>query len=102
MIQVEVLAEAAEDLENIARRYESRRVGLGDAFLDAQGQLFERIEENPQQFPIMYKDVRRALMRRFPVATWFRLTGYRGLVIAIIDLRRRPGLWQTRQLTDEP
>lgn len=96
MTRLEVLAEAAWDLENAAFWYESQRLGLGGEFTDEARSLLKRIEESPLQFPIVYRDARRALMSRFPFAVYFRLVEDRGLILAVMDLRRKASRWQTR------
>lgn len=46
--------------------YEDRRDGLGHEFLKEVKAVFKKIEDNPLRHPVMYRDVRRALVRRFP------------------------------------
>jgi hypothetical protein len=46
--------------------YEGDASGLGRRFRQAIDVLAERMSENPRQFPIVFKNVRRALLRRFP------------------------------------
>ena len=96
MTRLEILAEAAWDLEEAANWYESRRPDLGIGFTDEARFLLLRIEENPRQFPIVYRDARRALMSRFPFAIYFRLVGNIALVIAVMDLRRKASRWRRR------
>ena len=96
MTQLEILAEAAWDLEKAGFWYESQRIGLGSEFTDEARALFERIEESPLHFPVVYRDARRALMSRFPFAVYFRLVEKRGLILAVMDLRRKAGRWQSR------
>jgi hypothetical protein len=96
MIRLEVLAEAAWDLEEAAFWYESQRLDLGLEFTEVARSLLKRVEENPLQFPVVYQDARRALMNRFPFAKLFRLVKGRGLVVAVLDLRRRTSRWRHR------
>ena len=46
--------------------YEDEARGLGRRFSEAIDAVTERMSVNPQQFPIVFKNVRRALLRRFP------------------------------------
>jgi hypothetical protein len=46
--------------------YEREAAGLGRRFREAISALVDRMSNNPRQFPIVYKNVRRALLRRFP------------------------------------
>lgn len=46
--------------------YEGEAPGIGRRFRDAIDALAERMSASPRQFPIVFKNVRRALVRRFP------------------------------------
>jgi toxin ParE1/3/4 len=46
--------------------YEGEATGLGRRFRQSIDALIERMSENPRQFPVVLKNVRRALLRRFP------------------------------------
>ena len=91
---VRPLAEA--DLEQAANWYDEEQAGLGSRFLSDVDQVFERIRERPQQFPVVSGDIRRALLHTFPYAVYFRETGETIRVLAVLHLRRRPGLWRVR------
>jgi plasmid stabilization system protein ParE len=51
--------------------YEGEAPGLGRRFRQAIDALAERMSANPRQFPVVFKSVRRALVRRFPYALFF-------------------------------
>src|SRR5688572_32222284 len=91
---VRPLAEA--DLDQAARWYDEERVGLGSRFVSEVDHLFGRIRERPQQFPSVSGDIRRALLHTFPYAVYFRETDETIRVLAVLHLRRRPGLWRVR------
>jgi plasmid stabilization system protein ParE len=63
------LAEA--DVRDAAFWYESKREGLGAEFALELDALFERIADNPGQFPEIGEGIRRALLHRFPYAAYF-------------------------------
>ena len=96
MTRIEVRPAAALDLEVAAEWYESQRNGLGDEFLTEADRLKSRIAENPRQFPVVYRDARRALLRRFPFAIYFRLLSNRALIVAVSDQRMNPSRWRRR------
>jgi plasmid stabilization system protein ParE len=51
----------------------------------------------PRQFPVIYKNVRRALLRRFPYALMFVIEADETLtIIACFHGSRDPALWQKR------
>jgi hypothetical protein len=60
--------------------------------------LVERITNSPRQFPIVFKNVRRALLHRFPYALFFVVEGNSLTVIACFHASRNPSHWQGRVL----
>ena len=46
--------------------YERKASGVGRRFRQAIDTLIGRMGDNPRQFPVVFKNVRRALLRRFP------------------------------------
>jgi plasmid stabilization system protein ParE len=91
---VRPLAEA--DLEQAANWYDEEQAGLGSRFLSDVDQVFGRIDAMPLQFPVVSENIRRALLHTFPYAVYFRETDETIRVLAVLHLRRRPGLWQVR------
>jgi plasmid stabilization system protein ParE len=60
--QVIVRPAAAADIEDAYRWYESQRVGLGDEFLEALRVTRDRVLEQPEAFPALHRNTRRALI----------------------------------------
>jgi hypothetical protein len=56
------------DIQAAAVWYEDQRSGLGVRFLDELDLVFQRITDNPRQFPPVEGDVHRALLNHFPAA----------------------------------
>jgi len=57
-----VLIETAErDVNSATLWYEREAAGLGRQFLDAVDAALQRIADNPQQFPLVYRKQRRAV-----------------------------------------
>lgn len=88
----------AARLEVIAAQdwYEREARGLGDQFRAELEVQLTRIAENPLQFMQMLDDVRRARLRRFPYALFFRLLDDGIFVIACFHSRRDPLIWRSR------
>jgi toxin ParE1/3/4 len=57
---------------------------------------FRRISENPLIYPDVHRGVRRALVRRFPYAVFYRLRGEGVQVIAVLHQARNPPSWKRR------
>jgi hypothetical protein len=57
--------------------------------------VIQRMSANPWQFPVVYKSIRRALLRHFPYALMFVIEADETLtVIACFHGSRDPKHWQ--------
>jgi plasmid stabilization system protein ParE len=70
--------------------YESQRGGLGAEFLSEVLQVFDRLAETPLIYQTVYRDVRRAMVRRFPYLIWYRVFGEVVTVLACSHGRQDP------------
>ena len=93
---VRLREEADEDLSAAASWYEQQRPGLGHAFLDEALTSLRRIVEQPQMSPIVHRDIRRALIHRFPFGIYYRIEPAHIVVIAVMHGSRHPRRWQIR------
>lgn len=57
---------AKDELEEPAAWYEERQRGLGEELLSEVEEAIERAANHPTLHPVVYGDVRRAVLRRFP------------------------------------
>ena len=73
-----------------------QRAGLGEDFLSAVQEVLDRIQQNPQMYGVVYRDVRRGLLRRFPYGVFYRVETNRVLILAVYHSRRDPQGWQSR------
>ncbi len=87
---------AEADVREAALWYEGKREGLGAEFTLELDALYERILQNPRQFPEIGEGARRALLRRFPYAIYFVAGEEAVIVIAVLHQQRRPETWRTR------
>jgi plasmid stabilization system protein ParE len=88
--------EARAEFDEATDWYGQRRAGLGDAFVDAVQDVLKRIGTAPRIHAVVWKDVRCALVRRFPYAVYYRVEPERVVVIAVFHTKRDPGAWQSR------
>jgi plasmid stabilization system protein ParE len=88
--------EADRDLADAASWYEQQRAGLGHEFLDDAQSLFDRIGEEPLNFPVIYRRARRAVMNRFPFCVYFVVERTDIVVFAVIHGTRHPRHWKGR------
>lgn len=88
--------ESELDLENAVFWYEAQSVGLGQQFLDETMAILSVIAEAPLVYPIVHRNTRRALMRRFPFGVYYRIDSSLVLVVAIMHGSRNPQRWKGR------
>ena len=91
-----VRSEAEVELEDAFIWYEQQVPGLGSQFLFAVDAVIHSIHRNPLQYPVVHKDIRRALTRRFPYQIFFIINDTQIVVIAIFHGMRHPAEWQSR------
>jgi len=87
---------AREELIEAQDWYEGEAPGLGRRFREAIDALTERMSANPLQFPMVFKNARRALLRRFPYSLFFVIDDDTLLVIACFHASRDPSHWRKR------
>lgn len=87
---------AAKELIEAQDWYKKEAPGLGSRFRAAIDVSIERMAANPRQFPIVFKNARRALLRRFPYGLFFVIEDETLIVIACFHASRDPSQWQGR------
>lgn len=65
--------EAAADVRAAVRWYEARRPGLGQEFEAALEADLALLREAPTAFPVVHRELRKLLLRRFPYTLYFRI-----------------------------
>jgi plasmid stabilization system protein ParE len=88
--------EANKDLLEARAWYDNIRPKLGERFAHAVEGTIEAIAEHPLQFRVVYRNLRRAGVRRFPYGIFFEFQEHRIVVIACFHGRRNPRRWQSR------
>jgi plasmid stabilization system protein ParE len=88
--------QAEADIVEARSWYEQRRTGLGREFLDGVQAVLVAVAERPTQYPVVYRDVHRALVRRFPYGIFYVPTGDDIFVVACFHAKRDPALLTDR------
>lgn len=91
---VRVAAEA--DITAARLWYEQQRDGLGVEFLDAVEAVLDRLEAVPEMHQVIWQNVRRAKLKRFPYLVYYRVLADRTEVLAVMHGRRHPSAWKSR------
>ena len=88
--------EAELDIQDVFEWYEAQSLGLGSEFVRAVDTCLSSIGRNPLAYPIIYKQARRALIRRFPYGILYVFEQEIISVIACFHAKRDPKSWQDR------
>lgn len=95
-LELIVRPEAEEEMAEAYNWYEERMHGLGSEFLLNVDATMNSILRNHQQYPVVYKNLRCALTRRFPYQILFVTEDTLIVVVAVFHARRDPKHWQER------
>jgi toxin ParE1/3/4 len=93
---IRLLPEAKAEFDLAADWYDRQRAGLGVDFVRAVRKVLDRIAANPRLHMTTYRDVRKAVVNRFPYVVLYREENGEVIVIAIFHCARNPAIWQAR------
>jgi len=94
--EIIVRPEAAREVQEAFDWYEEKSEGLGLEFLRAADACMAGIRRSPIASPVMYQEVRRALLRKFPYAIFYIVKEERIIVLACFHAKRAPIDWMRR------
>jgi plasmid stabilization system protein ParE len=88
--------EAEEELLEAIDWYETRSQGLGAEFVRCVDACLGRIQRNPESYPIVHRETRMAVMRRFPYLLLYRIHLDEASIVAVFHAKRNPKQWKGR------
>ena len=89
-------SEAEQEFEYAHDYYNSIRRELGLQFLTQVEIVLTRISLHPQIHQVVFEDIRKGVVKRFPYCVFYRAHPDRIEVISVFDARQDPKLWQSR------
>ncbi|PJZ64812.1 addiction module toxin RelE [Leptospira wolffii] len=87
-LEVRIKPSAEDDILRSVRYYNSKKESLGFEFVLELDYCFERIGLFPEIGPIVFKDFRQILTRRFPFRIFYKIASNRIEVYAILHQSR--------------
>lgn len=82
---------AAElDVAEAQRWYEDQQGGLATEFHAEFSAILSRLAETPLIYPVIYRNVRRAVLHRFPYLVWYRVQSSLVTVLACTHGKANP------------
>jgi len=96
MPTIHLTALAEKEIDEAEFWYESQLPGLGHAFHDEVDQKIAQIAVTPLQYPAIRRDIRRAVVKRFPFSVLFRIKGDVIFVVGCFHAKRNPARLRSR------
>lgn len=87
---------AINDLEESFEYYNHKVEKLGNKFAEEVDNTFVQIKRNPKQFEKPYKEIRKALVNRFPFIIFFTIKNKTIYILAIFHSSRNPKIIKER------
>jgi plasmid stabilization system protein ParE len=89
-------SDADAELAEAREWYARQRSDLDAEFMNCIDETLLRIGRNPSPYQIVYRNLRRAVVRRFPFAVFYEIGIDEIQVVAIFHSRRDPEIWKSR------
>ena len=87
---------AKQELLKTIKYYENSREGLGIEFLIEFQRTIKRILQFPNAWSKLSKNTHRCLTNRFPYGIIYRTLKNEIIIIAVMQLNRKPNYWKSR------
>lgn len=87
---------AEKDILDAVFWYENQVKGLGSRFFLSVDAAIQSIQHNPKIYPEVYKNFRRALIKKFPYGIYYFIEDDAIIIIAVYHEKRDPNNWKKR------
>jgi len=94
--EVQVRRAAELDIAEAQGWYETQQTGLGAQFRSEVSRVIDRLAGAPLIYQVVHRDIRRAIVRRFPYLVWYRVAAETVIVLACTYAGRDPERVKTR------
>jgi len=87
---------AKNELNEAIDYYEECQLGLGFEFSKEIYSTIHRIIRYPRAWSLLSNNTRRCLINRFPYGIIYQILNEKILIIAVMQLNRKPTYWKNR------
>jgi plasmid stabilization system protein ParE len=91
-----ILSPAADREFEAAVAWYEQNAGLGERFVEQVQDALDRIGQRPELHAMIYQNIRRVLLSKFPYSVFYRILADRIEVIAVFHNKRDPKIWRSR------
>jgi len=95
-MEIRFLDVAQQEFDEAVEYYNVESSGLGDQFLIEVLGCLERIKQFPHAWHPFTENSRRCQTRRFPYGIAYQILESEILIVAVVNLHRRPDYWLDR------
>lgn len=81
--------EADLDGQEAIQWYDERDRRLGDDFLQKVNECITSVEKAPERYPVVHRQMRRALVKRFPYEVIYEIENDEIIILCDLSLRAR-------------
>jgi len=90
--------DAEAELNASVDYYEECKINLGLEFAHEIYKTIQRVIEFPNAWQKLDGDIRRCLSNRFPFGVIYYQEGDKIIILAVMQLQRKPNYWKSRQI----
>ncbi|MBX9677603.1 MAG: type II toxin-antitoxin system RelE/ParE family toxin [Gemmataceae bacterium] len=95
--QILLRCAARKEFDAAGDWYAQQREGLGAVFADAVQRVLDQIAKMPRAHAVAVRDIRRAVVPRFPYCVYYRVRPKTIVVVSVFHTARDPSIWQPRE-----
>ena len=90
--------DAKQDLRDAISYYNDCKTGLGQQFASQVQKSLHQIQDFPEAWSLISKRTRRVMTNRFPYGIIYSIKNDTIIVLAVMQLNRKPGYWKNRKI----
>ena len=95
-IEIVVAREARADIANAIDTLNGISPRLTERFGVELERIYSELAEHPQMYPSVYKNFRRALLRKFPYSVFYVVYDRTILIVGVVHQSRDESTWKRR------
>ncbi len=95
-MNLNIIAEAQDDIAVAALWYENERKGLGEGFINAVEKSLRSITKTPLLYPVKRQGCRAALLKKFPFVIYYKIFPDSIIIVTVLHTAKSPESWIDR------
>lgn len=94
--EILISREARDDIAAAIGGFKDISPVLSDRFVAELERVYANVADYPQMYPVVYKNFRRALLRRFPYSVFYVVGNSMILIVGVMHQARDESTWKRR------